>query len=254
MIFDGKPAVVGHRGFGAGEPGGYRENTMASYLAAVRHGLSWIELDVQRSLDGQLVIRHDPVTVGGDFVVTRSADQLAADGILRLGDVLAGLPAGVAVNIDVKTIMEDAVDPPRLRTAALVADAVDEHAGQRALLVSSFDPATALSLKDHCQAMPDVSIGLIAWLNFPSWYAIPAAANLGLDAISLHTGSLGLHRERPRVADQTIGQVIDVAHRAGLEVLAWSPGPADAVALASAGVDALCVDNVPGVLSALAAR
>ncbi len=92
MIFDGKPSVVGHRGFGAGEPGGYRENTMPSYLAAVAHGLSWIELDVQRSLDGQLVIRHDPVTADGDFIVTRSADELAAGGIARLDDVLAGLP------------------------------------------------------------------------------------------------------------------------------------------------------------------
>lgn len=252
MIFGGKPTVVGHRGFGAGEPGGYRENTMASYLAAVRHGLSWIELDVQRSLDGQLVIRHDPVTAGGDFIVTRSADELAADGILRLDEVMAELPAGVAVNIDVKPIIEDAVDPPQRRTAALAAAALRTYAGQRRLLASSFDPAAALYLKDHCQTLPDVSIGLIAWVNSPSWQAIPAAANLGMDAISVHTGTLGMHQERPRATDLTIEKVIGVAHQAGLEVMAWSPGPADAVRLASAGADAVCVNDVPGVLSALA--
>jgi glycerophosphoryl diester phosphodiesterase len=250
MIFGGKPSVVGHRGFGAGEPGGYRENTMASYLAAVRHGLGWIELDAQRSLDGQLVIRHDPVTAGGDFIVTRSADELAADGILRLDDALAALPATVAVNIDVKTIIEDAVDPPELRTAALAAEALRRHAGQRRLLASSFDPATALYLKDHCQELPDTWIGLIAWVNSPSWQAIPAAANLGLDAITVHTGTLGMHQER-RAADRTLDEVIDVAHRAGLEVMAWSPDADDAVRLAAVGADALCVNDVPGVLSAL---
>ena len=61
MIFETKPTIVGHRGFGAGERAGYRENTLESYLAAVAHGLSWIELDVRRSLDGQLVIWHNPV-------------------------------------------------------------------------------------------------------------------------------------------------------------------------------------------------
>jgi glycerophosphoryl diester phosphodiesterase len=252
MIFDGKPSVVGHRGFGAGQPGGYRENTMPSYLAAVAHGLSWIELDVQRSLDGQLVIRHDPVTADGDFIVTRSADELAAGGIARLDDVLAGLPVGVAVNIDVKTIIEDAVDPPQLRTAALVAAALRQHAGPRRLLVTSFDPAAAVYLRDRCQGLPEVWIGLISWVNAPSWQAIPAAANLGLDTISMHTGTLGLERERPRAMDLTIEQAIDAAHRAGLEVLVWSPGPADAVRLASAGADALCVNDVPGVLAALA--
>ncbi len=48
MIFETKPTVVGHRGFGAGTPGGYQENTLASYLAAVENGLTWIELNVQR--------------------------------------------------------------------------------------------------------------------------------------------------------------------------------------------------------------
>lgn len=253
MIFDGKPTVIGHRGFGAGEPAGYRENTLPSYLAAVQHGLTWIELDVQRSRDGQLVIRHDPVTSDGDFVVTRDADDLAAAGILGLDDVLAALPADVAVNIDVKTILEDAVDPPGRRTGPLVADALRKHAGQRRLFVSSFDPGLLMYLKDQQGARPEVPLGLITWLNFPNWHGIPAVANLGLDVICVHTGSFGLQRERPRPMDHTIEQAIDVAHLAGLQVLAWVPAPGEAVRLASAGADALSVNDVPGVLAALAA-
>jgi glycerophosphoryl diester phosphodiesterase len=250
MIFDGRPTVVGHRGFGAGEPGGYQENTMPSYLAAAAHGLSWIELDVQRSLDGQFVIRHDPVTPDGDFLVTRSADELGAAGILRFDDVMVELPADMAVNIDVKSIMEDAVDPPHRRTGALIADALRKYAGQRRLLVSSFDPALLVQLKN--QALPDVPLGLITWLNFPNWHGVPAAANLGMDAVCLHTGTFGLHRERQRLMDRTIERVIDKVHQAGMEVLVWVPGPEDAVRLAAAGADALCVNDVPGVLAALA--
>jgi glycerophosphoryl diester phosphodiesterase len=45
---------------------------------------------------------------------------------------------------------------------------------------------------------------------------------------------------------------MDFAHRSGLEVMAWSPDPALAVELAEAGVDAVCVDDIPGTQAALA--
>jgi glycerophosphoryl diester phosphodiesterase len=252
MIFETKPTIVGHRGFGTGTRNGYRENTLESCLAAVAHGLSWVELDVRRSLDGQLVIRHDPVTADGEFIAGRTADELAASGILRLEDVMAALPPGVAVNLDVKTIIEDALDPPGRRTGALVAGALRRYAGQRRLFVSSFDPSLLTYLLEEKDIRPGVPLGLITWLDFPVWHAIPAAANLGLDAVCLHTGTLGLRPDRQRPLGVTIETVISLAHRAGLEVLAWSPTPEMAVRLASAGADALSVDNVPGVLAALA--
>ena len=252
MIFEAKPTIVGHRGFGAGTPGGYAENTLESFLAAVAHGLSWIELDVQRSADGQLVIRHDPVTPDGEFIVTRAADELAASGIVRLADVMAALPPGVAVNIDVKTIIEDAIGPPHRRTAALVAEALRRYAGQRPLFVSSFDPSLLMYLKERENTVPGVALGLITWVNFPVWHAIPAAANLGLDAICLHIGTLGLRRKQPGRVMIALEKAIAAAHQAGLEVLAWSPTPDLAVRLAHAGADALSVNDIPGVLAALA--
>jgi glycerophosphoryl diester phosphodiesterase len=249
MIFDGAPAVVGHRGFGVGQPGGHRENSMSAYRAAVAAGLPWIELDVQRSRDRQLVIAHDPVTADGAFLVTRTAAELAAAGILRFEDVLADLPADLAINVDVKTIMEDALDPPAERTGALLAATLRRHAGQRRLLVTSFDPGLVVYLRD--QALPDVALGLITVENFPSQHAVPAAVALGLAAVSLHTSTLGLRPDRPSRPGRGPAEVIGAAHRAGLEVLAWSPSPADATRLAAAGADAVCVDDVPGVLAAL---
>ena len=248
MIFETKPTIVGHRGFGSGTRGGYRENTLESYRAAVAHGLSWIELDVRRSLDGQLVIWHDPVTPDGEFIAGRTAGELTGSGILRLEDAMAALPPGVAVNIDVKTIIEDALDPPHRRTGALVAEALGRYADQRRLFVSSFDPSLLIYLKERKDTLPGVPLGLITWLNFPVWHAIPAAANLGLDAVCLHTGTFG---QRP--VEVPVETVIGQAHQAGLEVLVWSPTPEMAVRLASAGADALTVNDIPGVLAALAA-
>ena len=60
--------------------------------------------------------------------------------------------------------------------------------------------------------------------------------------ICLHTSSAGA--ETPRV--------VRAAHQAGLEVMIWTPGPAEAAELARDGVDAVCVDDIPGVQAALA--
>ncbi|HSR84707.1 MAG TPA: glycerophosphodiester phosphodiesterase [Streptosporangiaceae bacterium] len=242
MIFDGKPSIVGHRGLGAGLRDGRRENSIASFLAAAAAGLSWVELDVRRGREGDLMVWHDPVTPAGAAVATGAAADLAAEGVVTLAEVLAALPADVAVDIDVKTIMDDAVDPPARRTHALVADVLRSEAGSRRFLVSSFDPAAVVFLAGQRDFIGDVALGLITAVDFPAQQAVPAAANLGLDAVCLHTGSL------TATPEHTIG----TAHRAGLEVLAWCPGPAGAVRLAGAGVDAVCVNDIAGVQAALA--
>lgn len=49
------PLIVGHRGVAGTHP----ENTMASIQQAITLGLDWIEVDVQPTKDGELVICHD---------------------------------------------------------------------------------------------------------------------------------------------------------------------------------------------------
>jgi glycerophosphoryl diester phosphodiesterase len=253
VIFEAQPTLVGHRGFGAGEPAGHRENTVESFRAAAASGLPWVELDVQRSADGELVVRHDPVTPAGDLIITRTAAQLAESGIRPLDEVLAALPAGLGVDIDVKTIIEDAADPPGRRTAALVAAALARHRDSRPLLVSSFDPSVLVYLREREAVPGDVALGLLTGRGFPARHAIPAAVNLGLDVACLHTSAVlsGWAGGASRPGELTAAAVIQAARQAGLEVLAWVADPAEAVALARAGADAICIDDVPGVLAAL---
>ena len=242
MIFEYKPSVVGHRGSGAGQADGYQENSLEAFLAAAVAGVPWVELDARRSSDGELMIWHDPATPDGDLIRTRTAAELSAAGIVALDEVLSVLPKNVNVNVDVKTVIEDATDPEHQRTHALIARALRRYRGTRRFLVSSFDPSLVAYLKDRMTLDGDLAFGLITEVRFSAGPAISAAANLGMDAVCLHIDSLRAEPER----------VLKFAHRSGLEVMAWSPDPALALTLAKAGVDAVCVDDIPGTQAALA--
>jgi len=242
LIFEYKPSVVGHRGSGAGQAGGYQENSLEAFLAAAVSGVPWVELDARRSSDGELMIWHDPATPDGDLIRTHTAAELSAAGILRLDEVLSVLPASVSVDVDVKTVIEDATDPEHQRTHVLIARALRRHRGTRRFLISSFDPSLPTYLKDRKVPDEDVALGLITEVRFSAGPAVSAAANLGMDVVCLHIDSL---RDEPE-------RVLEFAHNSGLEVMAWSPDPALAVTLAEAGVDAVCVDDIPGTQAALA--
>jgi glycerophosphoryl diester phosphodiesterase len=250
VIFGIKPAVVGHRGFGSGASRGYRENSLESFLAAAASGATWVELDVRRSCDDELVVWHDPHTPAGLPVVTRTASQLAAEGIIALAAVLSALPARVGVDMDVKTVLADARDPVGRRTHALVAGALADHKGTRPLLVSSFDPSLPLYLRDRAALAADVGLGLITSETLPPDHGVAAAVNLGLSAACLYVGTLGLDGDDDGMAAGRAA--IRVAHQAGLELMTWTATPGQAVRAIAAGIDAVCVDDVAGTLAALA--
>ena len=50
-----RPLIIAHRGFSSR----YLENTLASVDAAVRLGVDLVEIDVQETRDGALVVFHD---------------------------------------------------------------------------------------------------------------------------------------------------------------------------------------------------
>lgn len=256
MIFDSRPAVIGHRGVGSERhrpeperrevedtPENVMENTLASLLTAVESGVDWVEIDVQRSADDQLVLRHDPTTADGDHIVDRTA---AETGLPLLTEVFDALPPQVAVDVDVKTILEDAVDAPSRRTGALLAPLLARELRRRRLLATSFDPALLVHLQ---QEVPGLPLGLLTWLRFPIWHGVPAAAGLGLQAIAVHTASCGLDGADSRV--RPMERLVDTAHRAGLEFIVWCPAAEDAPRYKAAGADALVVDDIPGVLGTL---
>lgn len=246
IFTEDRPVLVGHRGMGTGVVDGHAENTLASYAAAIEAGLTWVEVDVRRSSDDELVVRHNATTTDGRFVI----DQTAAEsGLPALREVLDALPPGIGVDIDVKTEFEDATDPDHRVTGTLLAPVLAEEARRRPLLLKSFDPAVVLRLRD---AVPGLRTAMLGWIRYPLAMAVASAAGLGMDALCLDTRSFALENGTEQPGRRPAGYAIDMAHRAGLEVMVWCPEPDEAVWFAQAGADALVINDPAPIQKALA--
>ncbi|MFL5958079.1 MAG: glycerophosphodiester phosphodiesterase [Solirubrobacterales bacterium] len=239
-MFADPPVLCGHRGLGRGTVEGRRENTLASFQAAADAGISWVEVDARLNRDGMLVSLHDPAVEDGRLVsrlTTAETDELE---LMRLADLFEGLAPEVSVDLEVKSSLEDALRPRGETTAAIVADLVGREAGDRTVLVSSFDPSAIAIARER---LPDVPIGLLTWRRFPLRKAIAAAVHLDAQVVAPHFESLVHPQERD------VAELLEVAHEAGLQVLTWSMGHDDLEGLAAIGVDCMCIDDVPSALA-----
>jgi len=238
-VFVDVPVLCGHRGSGSGVVGGERENTLGSYRAAVAAGLRWVEVDARANADSLLVASHDPVAGNGGVISELGTSETDELGLMRVADLLEELPREVAVDIDVKSSLEDALRDRAATTAALVARLAAAERARRRVLVTSFDPAALLIVRERAPRLP---VGLLTWTRFPLRKAIPAAVHLGLDVVVAHVDSFA-EEERAELAVAT-------AHAAGLQVGAWCPDAEQAPRLVAAGVDCLIVDRAAGRLAA----
>lgn len=248
-VFGSTTALLGHRGCGRGTVDGREENTLGSFLAAVDLGLGWVEVDVRRTRDDVLVVAHNQARDDGAFWTDLSAQQARAGGVLVLDDLLEALPDGIGIDLDVKSSVEDALRARERTTMGLLAPVLRRESARRPTLVTSFD-AGALEIA-HLLA-PGVARGLLTWVEFPAGQAVAFAAHLGVQVLALHSGSLKETRYEPAGQRLPLHRVVDVAHTSGLELMAWCPGVAFGRRLIDAGVDALCVNNVPTFLRELA--
>lgn len=115
------PTVFAHRGFA----GVYPENTVAAARGAVQHGADAIEIDVQPTADGDVVVFHDRrldapegLTDGTGVVWEQSTDDVTDAMVLGtdqcvplLRDLLAAIPDHVTVNVELKNPGSDGIRP-----------------------------------------------------------------------------------------------------------------------------------------------
>lgn len=113
---DGYPMISGHRGAGGYAP----ENTMAAFQVGHQVGADLLEMDVQLTKDGHLVVIHDHVldrtTNGTGFVGTKTLSELmsldagswfdrrfSGERIPVLDDVVAWSKGKIGLNIELKS-------------------------------------------------------------------------------------------------------------------------------------------------------
>src|SRR3954447_4869593 len=243
-VFADPPVVCGHRGSGSGVVDGCRENTLDSFRAAVAAGVTWVEVDARMTADGVLVAHHEPRLADERFIdalTARGADQA---GLMRLTDLLEAMPAEVGIDVEVKTSLEDALRPRSATTAGATAAMLAPQRGRRRLLVSSFDPAALLIVRELA---PGIPVGLLTFNRFPLRKAIPAAVHLGAAVVAPHFRSFPVG-DNVDARERDVFHTLRVAHAAGLEIAAWCPPPAQAELLIEAGVDCVIVDRPGGAL------
>ena len=171
-FYQDRPLNFAHRGASAEAP----ENTLAAFLHAVELGADGIELDVQLSSDGELVVIHDfgleTTTDGTGPVRERTLAELkeldagshfdpafAGEQIPTLQEVIDAVGHQLLLNIELKT--------DSLRDDGLAAGAVraieDNHLLDRAI-ISSFNP---LALRWVNRLNPWISVGLLYAPDMP---------------------------------------------------------------------------------------
>lgn len=141
--------IYAHRGYSAKYP----ENTISAFKAALPH-VDGIELDVQLTRDGRLVVIHDETvdrtTNGNGFVKDMTLRQMrllrteSGERIPTLEEVLVLIePSDVTLNIELKT--------DRFAYAGieyLTWLAVTEFKLEQRVVFSSFNPDTLVRLRD----------------------------------------------------------------------------------------------------------
>jgi len=168
-----QPTVFAHRGFA----GTYPENTVGAVRNAVADGADAVEIDVQPTADGDVVVFHDRRLDGGEgtdgltdgtgVVWEQPTAEVTAARVLGtdervplLSDVLSTVPESVTVNVELKNPGSDDVRPgealdgaprrqarrrwaPLVRSVLAVTDRFDHE-----ILFSSFCEGALAALED----------------------------------------------------------------------------------------------------------
>jgi glycerophosphoryl diester phosphodiesterase len=237
-----RPLNFAHRGASHQAP----ENTLAAFRRACELGADGIELDVQLSKDGEMVVIHDfsleGTTDGEGLVRGKTLDELkeldagswfdpafAGERILTLSEVIDAVDDRLLLNIEVKT--------KRLRDdelAGAVVDAIEKSHLLDRVVVSSFNPLVARRVK---QLNAQIPIGLLyaPWHRF--YRREPWQRYLSrFDALHPHH----------TIAD---GEYVSWARKRGYRVHVWVANePKDMWRLVGEGVD-LIITGQPSLLS-----
>lgn len=228
----GKVSIVGHRGAAACAP----ENTLVSFQIGLDQGADIIELDVQLSADGHVVVFHDETldrtTNARGRLAERTLAELktldagswyhprfAGEPIPTLEEVLAWARERVPLFIELKY---GARLQPLLHAA--VVECILAHKMTHRVMIISFEHQALSRVKE---SVPELATGAL--------YMEPLADPLALvDRIGANALMPLWHLVTP--ADMT------TYHAAGLAVNVWG-ADADYAGLIAAGVDCVNADH-----------
>ncbi len=229
LQFEHTAEVMAHRGASAAAP----ENTIAAIQGAIDAGAQWVEIDVQESADGHVVVIHDsdlkkvggsPLTVAGSTLEQLQAvdigswfsEEFSEQRVPTLQQVLELCKDRINVIIELKYYGK------QVRLEERVAEVVEDARMSDQVMVMSLS-------YDGIQVMrrvrPGWKVGLL------SSVALGNLANLDVDFLALNGRAATRH-------------MIRRAHERGKQVMVWTVN--DAISMSSMigrGADGLITDE-----------
>ena len=225
------PTVMAHRGLSADAP----ENTLYAFSDAISVGADFIELDVQQTRDGVLVVMHDSNlkrTTGEnkdiwdvDYADIQNLDAgswfdpaYANARIPTLEETLQFVDKRARLNIEIK--------PTKHGSDTLeqdVAELITQYQYTDACYVTSFSYG---SLKKVKEANPEIRTGYLMSVAYGQFYSLKYA-----DAFSLNKVFV-------------TSQVVNAAHQQGKQIFAWTVNSMSEVrSLCNLHVDSIITDD-----------
>ena len=225
------PTVMAHRGLSADAP----ENTLYAFSDAISVGTDFIELDVQQTRDGVLVVMHDSnlkrtTGVNKDIWDVDYADIQNLDAgswfdpayanarIPTLEETLQFVDKRAKLNIEIK--------PTKHGSDTLeqdVAELITRYQYTDACYVTSFSYG---SLKKVKEANPEIRTGYLMSVAYGQFYSLKYA-----DAFSLNKVFV-------------TSQVVNAAHQQGKQIFAWTVnGMSEVRSLCNLHVDSIITDD-----------
>jgi len=159
--------ILGHRG----APSLKQENTLASFKAALSHNVDGIELDIQLTSDGEIIVYHDFKIIDTNNLPQSIASLSLSDikalcphlQIATLHDVCQLFPKNKIFNIEIKSQNLD-----NTKIIQKTIKLLKQYQLLDNVIISSFNPFVLLQIKkEH----PDIKLGLL-WTgnNSEGWF------------------------------------------------------------------------------------
>jgi glycerophosphoryl diester phosphodiesterase len=229
LEFEGSTEIMAHRGASLAAP----ENTMAAIRTAIDSGAQWVEIDVQETADGKVIVIHDrdlkkigrtplgvatstleelqEIDIGSWF-----GEEFSDERIPTLEQVLRLCKDRIRVNIELKYY------GAQQQLEQRVADIVDANAMADQVIIMSL---RLDGIREMRRLRPDWTLGLL------SSVAVGNLAALEVDFLALNARFASRHLIR-RMHDQ------------GKDIMVWTVNdPVGMSTMASRGVDVIITDE-----------
>jgi glycerophosphoryl diester phosphodiesterase len=211
--------VIAHRGASAVA----FENSLAAFRAAGQLGADGVELDVHNTIDGELIVHHDPSVLGLPIAQARARDLAAlrlpnGEPIPTLAQALDAVGPGLKVFVELK-VLEPRWDDRLLET-------LDHGPNPTGYAIHSF---AFHVVRRFAEKRPDIPRGVLSEVETrnPKQTLDDAAATT-------------LWQER-KTLDEALVRTV---HELGAEIIAWTVDSAAAMErMVRFGVDGLCTNH-----------